>query len=72
MWKKTFIALLVVASINIGAEAKQKAKLYSEAEVAQLQTELEKKLTDKWQAEQQISAELVRQRAYFEQLEAIL
>ncbi|WGE92030.1 transglycosylase SLT domain-containing protein [Actinobacillus genomosp. 1] len=72
MWKKTFIALLVAASINIGAEAKQKTKLYSEAEVAQLQTELEKKLTDKWQAEQQISAELVRQRAYFEQLEAIL
>ena len=72
MWKKTFIALLVAASINIGVEAKQKTKLYSEAEVAQLQTELEKKLTDKWQAEQQISAELVKQRAYFEQLEAIL
>ena len=72
MWIKTFIALLVAASINIGAEAKQKTKLYNEAEVAQLQTELEKKLTDKWQAEQQISAELVKQRAYFEQLEAIL
>ncbi|WGE70022.1 transglycosylase SLT domain-containing protein [Actinobacillus equuli subsp. haemolyticus] len=72
MWKKTFIALLVAASLNMTAEAKQKTKLYSEAEVTQLQAELEKQLTDKWHSEQQTSATLAKQRAYFEQLEAIL
>lgn len=72
MWKKTFVALLVAASVNISVEAKQKTKVYSETEVAQLQAELEKKLTGKWQKDQQDAAELVKQRAYFEQLDAIL
>ncbi|WGE66067.1 transglycosylase SLT domain-containing protein [Actinobacillus equuli] len=72
MWKKTFVALLVVASVNISVAAKPKTKVYSEAEVAQLQAELEKKLTDKWQIEQQTAETLAKQRAYFEQLEVIL
>lgn len=72
MWKKTFVALLVTASLNMSIEAKQKSKVYNEAEVVQLQAELEKTLIDKWQKEQQNSAELAKQRAYFEQLEAIL
>ncbi|MDE8034747.1 transglycosylase SLT domain-containing protein [Actinobacillus equuli subsp. equuli] len=72
MWKKTFVALLVAASVNISVAAKPKTKVYSEAEVAQLQAELEKKLTDKWQTEQQTVETLAKQRAYFEQLEAIL
>nr|WP_289709828.1 hypothetical protein [Actinobacillus suis] len=42
MWKKTVLALLVAASVNISVEAKQKTKVYSETEVAQLQAELEK------------------------------
>ncbi|WP_018651922.1 transglycosylase SLT domain-containing protein [Actinobacillus capsulatus] len=71
MWKKTVLALLVAASVNITVAAKPKAKVYSETEVVQLQAGLEK-LTDKWQKEQQDVAELVKQRAYFEQLEAIL
>ncbi|WP_150539726.1 transglycosylase SLT domain-containing protein [Actinobacillus vicugnae] len=73
MWKRTLLALLVISAVNINnVEAKQKVKLYSEAEVAQLQTELESKLTAQWQKTQQNQAELATQRAYFEQLEAIL
>lgn len=72
MWKKTVLALFIAASLDVSVEAKQKIKLYSEAEVAQLKTELEMKFADKWEHAQQAAMLLAKQRTYFEQLEAML
>ena len=73
MWKKSLLALLMVSPFVFAEAAKKtQPKTYSEAEVAQIKSQIENKIKEEWKAVQQKEVELARQREYFLQAEALL